>query len=89
MTEKAMLQLGVFDGDTVSIKGKRGKKTVATIAMIDDSNAASLSPSSGDSMLDDCLTIGMTPDAMKNVGVRAGDAVKVSQAPDVKLEGMF
>lgn len=81
MTESAMLALGVFDGDTVFVKGKRGKKTVATVAMVSDSDAASLS-----SMDDSAsLSIGMTSDAMKNAGVRAGDAVKVTPAPDVKF----
>lgn len=81
MTESAMLSLGVFDGDTVFVKGKRGKKTVATVAMVSDSDAASLSS------MDDAssLSIGMTSDAMKNAGVRAGDAVKVTPAPDVKF----
>eukprot|EP00560_Eucampia_antarctica_P007480 CAMPEP_0197827462 /NCGR_PEP_ID=MMETSP1437-20131217/4220_1 /TAXON_ID=49252 ORGANISM="Eucampia antarctica, Strain CCMP1452" /NCGR_SAMPLE_ID=MMETSP1437 /ASSEMBLY_ACC=CAM_ASM_001096 /LENGTH=927 /DNA_ID=CAMNT_0043428295 /DNA_START=169 /DNA_END=2952 /DNA_ORIENTATION=+ len=83
MTESAMDKLGVFDGDTVSIKGKRGKKTIATVAMIDDTDAASLG--GNDSILDDCLSIGMSMDAMKNSGVRAGDAVKVLPAPDVKF----
>lgn len=83
MTENAMETLGVFDGDTVSIKGKRGKKTIATVAMVSDSDVASLGGSG--SMLDDCLTVGMSPDAMKNAGVRAGDAVKVLPAPDVKF----
>lgn len=80
MTEGAMLALGVFDGDTVFVKGKRGKKTAATVAMVSDSDAASLASGSSDS-----LTIGMTSDAMKNSGVRAGDAVKVTPAPDVKF----
>lgn len=80
MTEGAMLSLGVFDGDTVFVKGKRGKKTVATVAMVSDSDAASLASGSSDS-----LTIGMTSDAMKNSGVRAGDSVKVTPAPDVKF----
>eukprot|EP00551_Chaetoceros_affinis_P005635 CAMPEP_0203675386 /NCGR_PEP_ID=MMETSP0090-20130426/20169_1 /ASSEMBLY_ACC=CAM_ASM_001088 /TAXON_ID=426623 /ORGANISM="Chaetoceros affinis, Strain CCMP159" /LENGTH=926 /DNA_ID=CAMNT_0050541565 /DNA_START=32 /DNA_END=2812 /DNA_ORIENTATION=+ len=84
MAESSMLQLGVFDGDTVYIKGKRGKKTVATVAMVSDSDLASVS-ASGQSVLDDCLNVGMTADAMKNAGVRAGDAVKVTQAPDVKF----
>lgn len=83
MTEGAMLALGVFDGDTVFVKGKRGKKTVATVAMVSDSDAASLS--SGSSVLDHGETIGMTTDAMKNAGIRAGDAVKVTPAPDVKF----
>lgn len=87
MTESAMTSLGVFDGDTVLIKGKRGKKTVATVAMVSESDAASLSSSTiaSGSILDGGFTIGMTPDAMKNAGVRAGDAVKVTPAPDVKF----
>lgn len=84
MTESSMLELGVFDGDTVSIKGKRGKKTIATVAMVSDSDLASVS-TTGQSVLDGALTVGMTADAMKNAGVRAGDAVKVTQAPDVKF----
>ena len=81
-----MMELGVFDGDSVSIKGKRGKKTMATVAMVSDADAASLSTGNSDSsILDGCLTVGMTPDAMKNAGVRAGDAVKVTPAPDVKF----
>jgi transitional endoplasmic reticulum ATPase len=84
MTESSMLKLGVFDGDTVLIKGKRGKKTVATVAMVSDSDLASVS-SSAQSVNDDSLVVGVTADAMKNLGVRAGDAVKVTQAPDVKF----
>jgi len=87
MTETAMTQLSVFDGDTIYIKGKRGKKTAATVAMVSDTDAASLSSisSKDDSILDGCLTLAMTTDAMKNAGVRAGDAVKVTPAPDVKF----
>jgi len=91
MTESAMLALGVFDGDTVFVKGKRGKKTVATVAMVSDSDAASLASGStgsgSGSVLDEVgsLTIGMPSDAMKNAGVRAGDAVKFTPAPDVKF----
>mmetsp|Transcript_16026 Transcript_16026/g.30244 ORF Transcript_16026/g.30244 Transcript_16026/m.30244 type:complete len:934 (-) Transcript_16026:45-2846(-) len=84
MTESAMLSLGVFDGDTVFIKGKRGRRTVATVAMVEDSDAASLA-SVGTTGGDKSHTIGMTSNAMKNAGVRAGDAVKVTPAPDVKF----
>jgi len=84
MTESAMEDMGVFDGDTVSIKGKRGKKTVATVAMVSDSDASSLG-GKGESVLDGQLTIGMSSDAMKNAGVRSGDAVTVVPAPDVKF----
>jgi len=78
-----MTDLSVFDGDTIYIKGKRGKKTAATVAMVADNDAASLSSTS--SILDTCPTLGMTTDAMKNAGVRAGDAVKITPAPDVKF----
>lgn len=84
MTESAMLSLGVFDGDTVFIKGKRGRRTVATVAMVEDSDAASLA-SVGTTGGDKSHTIGMTSNAMRNAGVRAGDAVKVTPAPDVKF----
>jgi len=77
LTETAMEELGVFDGDTVKIKGKRGKSTVATVAAVPDSSATTLSAAS--------LSIGMSIDAMKNSGVRAGDNVKVTPAPDVKF----
>eukprot|EP00565_Helicotheca_tamesis_P008540 CAMPEP_0185727986 /NCGR_PEP_ID=MMETSP1171-20130828/3493_1 /TAXON_ID=374046 /ORGANISM="Helicotheca tamensis, Strain CCMP826" /LENGTH=907 /DNA_ID=CAMNT_0028396637 /DNA_START=202 /DNA_END=2922 /DNA_ORIENTATION=+ len=86
MTESAMESMGVFDGDTVSIKGKRGKKTVATVAMVSDSDASSLGGKGDESsILDGSLTIGMSSDAMKNSGVRSGDAVTVVPAPDVKF----
>jgi len=88
MTEGAMLELGVFDGDTIKIKGKRGRSTVATVAMISDSDASALGggvKGDDESVLDGCLTVGMSQDAMKNAGVRAGDAVKVTPAPDVKF----
>lgn len=77
MTESAMEILGVFDGDTVKIKGKRGKSTVATVAAVSDSDVSTLTSAS--------LGIAMSSDAMKNAGVRAGDDVKVTPAPDVKF----
>jgi transitional endoplasmic reticulum ATPase len=91
MTEAAMLQLGIFDGDTVTIKGKRGKKTVATVTMVSDIDARALNPSSvkgkksKESVDEAYLMIGMSTDAMKNAGVRVGDSVKVSPAHDVKF----
>ena len=97
MTESAMEHLGIFDGDTVSIKGKRGRKTMATVAMILDSDVSALdasviatkktdrkSSSSGDDVTF-YGAIGMTQDAMKNAGVRSGDKVIVSSASDVKF----
>ena len=91
MTESSMEQLGIFDGDTVSIKGKRGRKTMATVAMIPDTDISALdtSSSTGGSKMDENGvyhgSIGMTHDAMKNAGVRSGDAVTVTPAPDVKF----
>ena len=81
MTEDAMMELSLFDGDTISIKGKRGRKTVATVAMVtDDGHVAQDS-----SILNESFSLGMTSDAMKNAGVRSGDAVKIIAAPDVKF----
>jgi transitional endoplasmic reticulum ATPase len=87
MTESAMEDMGIFDGDTVAIKGKRGKKTVATVAMIPDTDVSALDASVVKATKDGtyCGAIGMTHDAMKNAGVRAGDAVTVAPAPDVKF----
>ena len=95
MTEGAMEHLGLFDGDTVSIRGKRGRKTMATVAMIPDTDVSALDSGISSSTKkkveeeDDDGTyrgsIGMTQDAMKNAGVRAGDAVTVTPAPDVKF----
>lgn len=88
MTESAMEQLGIFDGDTVSIKGKRGRKTMATVAMVDDTDVAALDSSVAKVDKDDGSyhgAIGMTQDAMKNAGVRAGDSVTVTPAPDIKF----
>lgn len=72
MTESAMEAMSLFDGDTVSIKGKRGKSTMATVATITETDAAG-------------GTIAMSADARKNAGVRAGDVVTVVAAPQVKF----
>eukprot|EP00804_Cyclotella_cryptica_P016415 CCRYP_004650-RA/>CCRYP_004650-RA protein AED:0.06 eAED:0.06 QI:222/1/1/1/1/1/4/40/902 len=82
MTESSMESLGLFDGDTVSIKGKRGKKTMGTVAMISDADVSALDASV---LKSEGGAIGLTRDAMKNAGVRAGDAVTISPAPDVKF----
>ena len=74
-----MESLGLFDGDTVSIKGKRGKKTMGTVAMIADTDVSALDGSAGEHAL------GLSRDAMKNAGVRAGDSVTITPAPDVKF----
>lgn len=79
MTEKSMEALGIFDGDTVSVKGKRGKKTVVTVAVVSESDASSLGGAS------DKVGVGMSTDTMKNVGVRSGDTVYVTAHPHVKF----
>ncbi|KAL3770616.1 hypothetical protein ACHAWO_009380 [Cyclotella atomus] len=79
MTESSMESMGLFDGDTVSIKGKRGKKTMGTVAMIADTDVSALDGSV------DGNALGLTRDAMKNAGVRAGDSVTITPAPDVKF----
>ena len=82
MTEAALEDMGLFEGDTVAIKGKRGKKTIASVAAVSASDVSSLvdGGKAGDSH-----PIGMSLDAMKNAGVRAGDSVTVVPAPDVKF----
>ena len=81
MTEDALEEMGLFEGDTVSIKGKRGKKTIASVALVEDSDASALTDGSGKSL----FKLGMSVDAMKNAGVRAGDTVTVVPAPNVKF----
>lgn len=69
-----MEDMSLFDGDTVSIKGKRGKSTMATVATMSDTD-----------VLDKGGALGMSSDTMKNAGVRAGDAVTIVAAPEVKF----
>jgi transitional endoplasmic reticulum ATPase len=82
MTESALLEMGLFEGDTVSIKGKRGRKTVASVAAIADLDVTMLADGSSH---ETAKSIGMSADAMKNAGVRAGDSVSVVPAPDIKF----
>lgn len=81
MTEAALDEMGLFEGDTINIKGKRGKKTTASVAIVDDADVSALADGSGMPL----STIGMSRDAMKNAGVRAGDTVSVTPAPNVKF----
>mmetsp|Transcript_40102 Transcript_40102/g.45269 ORF Transcript_40102/g.45269 Transcript_40102/m.45269 type:complete len:940 (-) Transcript_40102:241-3060(-) len=80
ITEEAMMEMELFDGDTISIKGKRGKKTMASVAVMSELDVSALSDGSSD-----VAAIGMSSDAMKNAGVRAGDKVTVAPAPNVKF----
>jgi transitional endoplasmic reticulum ATPase len=81
MTEAALEELGLFEGDTVSIKGKRGKKTVASVAVLDSTSVSALA----DGSIKTEHSVGMGADAMKNAGVRAGDVVTVAAMPNVKF----
>ena len=77
---------GVIDGDTVATKGKHGKETMATMAMILDADVTALNASVIVLAEEGTLylgAIGMVHDAMKKVGVRSGDRVTVHPAPDV------
>lgn len=71
ISNKFMEDMGLFDGDTIHIKGKRGKSTMATVVVV-----SAVSERNG---------ICMSTDAMKNAGVRAGDTVTVVPAPHVKF----
>jgi transitional endoplasmic reticulum ATPase len=81
ITEAAMDEMGLFEGDIVSIKGKRGKKTMASVALLSDSDVTALT----DGEKSESSAIGMSMDAMRNAGVRAGDKVTVVPAPNVKF----
>lgn len=81
MTAVAMEEMGLFEGDTVAIKGKRGRKTMASVAILDSADVSVLKDGAGKPL----SAIGMTMDAMKNVAVRAGDTVTVTAAPNVKF----
>ena len=61
MTETAMEDMGLFEGDTVSIKGKRGRKTMASVAVLDESDVTALADGSSES-----AAIGLSVDAMRN-----------------------
>jgi transitional endoplasmic reticulum ATPase len=76
-----MDEMGLFEGDIVSIKGKRGKKTMASVALLSDSDVTALT----DGEKSESSAIGMSMDAMRNAGVRAGDKVTVVPAPNVKF----
>lgn len=82
MTEEAMEDMGVFPGENVEIKGKRGKKTIASIVEVSSADISSLVDGG---KAGEGHPIGMSIDAMKNSGVRAGDRVTVVPAPGVKF----
>eukprot|EP00520_Triparma_pacifica_P006446 CAMPEP_0118644108 /NCGR_PEP_ID=MMETSP0785-20121206/6756_1 /TAXON_ID=91992 /ORGANISM="Bolidomonas pacifica, Strain CCMP 1866" /LENGTH=841 /DNA_ID=CAMNT_0006535831 /DNA_START=108 /DNA_END=2629 /DNA_ORIENTATION=- len=71
LSEEAMEALEVFEGDVVLLKGKRGKSTVGTVAAVEQDETAS----GGEGVLAGLPGISLNADAMKNAGVRAGDAV--------------
>ena len=72
----------------LATKGKRGKKTMATVAIIPGMNVSALNASvstlAGD-RTPYCGTICMTCDAMKNAGVRSGVRITIRLATDVAL----
>lgn len=80
MIEATMMDIGLFEGDTIFIKGKRGRKTVASIAALSELDVSALSDGNSD-----VAAIGMSSDAMKNAGVRAGDKVTIAAAPNIKF----
>jgi len=77
MAEESMMSMDLFENDNVSIKGKRGKKTMASVAVVSEADVGAFGGGS--------LGIGLSKDAMNNAGVRVGDSVTVVPAPDVKF----
>eukprot|EP00934_Nitzschia_sp_Nitz4_P005822 Nitzschia sp. Nitz4//scaffold113_size70149//31866//34611//NITZ4_005949-RA/size70149-augustus-gene-0.83-mRNA-1//1//CDS//3329533338//5812//frame0 len=80
LSEEAMDEMGLFEGDTISIKGKRGRQTIGSVAVLDQSDMDALSDGSSEAQ-----PVGMSRDMMRNAGVRAGDKVTLVPAPDVKF----
>eukprot|EP00586_Coscinodiscus_wailesii_P021244 CAMPEP_0172504094 /NCGR_PEP_ID=MMETSP1066-20121228/175323_1 /TAXON_ID=671091 /ORGANISM="Coscinodiscus wailesii, Strain CCMP2513" /LENGTH=933 /DNA_ID=CAMNT_0013280107 /DNA_START=189 /DNA_END=2990 /DNA_ORIENTATION=- len=72
LPSETMSSLNLFDGDTISIKGKRGKKTLGTCTSVDSTTSSTPG-------------IGLSSDAMKNAGVRSGDDVTITPHPDLKF----
>lgn len=77
MSAVAMAALELFEGDSVRIRGKRGRSTVVSIVEWEQASTPI-----GD---DGKWPVAMTSDTMRNAGVRAGDSVTVVPAPDVKF----
>ena len=71
MLESVMLQLSIFDGDTVTTKGKCGKKTMVTAAIVPGTDVSALSASvtalTGEGTLYSGA-IGMMYNVMINIG---------------------
>lgn len=81
MTSESMTDLGLFEGDTIHIRGKRGKSTVASVAVVQSADVATIGVAGAKAL----HTIGVPTDTMRNVAVRAGDTVTVTPAPNVKF----
>ena len=74
LTAERMEELDIFRGDSVELKGKRGKKTIAV--------ALSYEPEEGDPPMDDG-SIRMNKVVRSNLAVRLGDVITVNSAPNV------
>eukprot|EP00750_Incisomonas_marina_P008095 INCI15223.1.p1 GENE.INCI15223.1~~INCI15223.1.p1 ORF type:complete len:817 (-),score=203.58 INCI15223.1:75-2525(-) len=74
LTAERMEELDIFRGDSVELKGKRGKKTICV--------ALSYEPEDGDPPMDNG-SIRMNKVVRTNLGVRLGDVITVNSAPNV------
>lgn len=75
LREQTMENLGLFEGDIISIKGKRGKSTIASVALVATESEEGESEDE----------IWMTSDTMKNAGVQPKDKVSIAPKPDIKF----
>lgn len=71
LSNAKMEELQLFRGDSVSIKGKRGKETVCIVLSDDDDNTEN-------------HTVRMNKVVRKNLRVRLGDVVTVNQMQDIE-----
>lgn len=74
LTAKRMEELDVFRGDSVELRGKRGKKTICI--------ALSYEPEEGDPPMENG-SIRMNKVVRTNLSVRLGDVITVNPAPNV------
>ena len=74
LSAERMQELDIFRGDSVELKGKRGKKTICV--------ALSYEPEEGDPPMDNG-SIRMNKVVRTNLGVRLGDVISVNSAPNV------
>ena len=84
LDEDSMNELGLFEGDTISIKGKRGKKTMASVALFPSGKGIGLS---ADTMKNAGVRAGDSVTVAPATSVTFGKAVLILPYQDSMPEG--